>query len=84
METTMYIAAHNDWWSRDRSAFGQWYVAIPRVNAAAFDAASDPVPGTWLPRSPYKGGTPEHIEYNRQMQAKAEQMAADLNAATKT
>lgn len=75
-----YFATNNDWYNCKVSAFGQWFVALPRAYYTAYDASHDPVPGTWIDRSPHKGGTPAHLAYDAAAQAQCDALAAYLNA----
>lgn len=75
--TPRYIAQHSDWWHKDSSNFGRWYVGEVRDSAAVFDAQSTPV--CWMPDSPFEGGSLSHIRFVAEQGERAQLIARLLN-----
>lgn len=73
-----YAAAHNDFWNRQQSNWGRWYVGAVRDGAQAYDAPLAPV--LWIERSPYIGGTDAHRQHDEWAEKTAHDIAARLNS----
>lgn len=75
-----FTHSHNNWWHRREMAWGQWFVAEPRANAAAYDCAHQ-TPVVWFPASPFKNGSVSHRIWDAVMEQAARMSAAKRNQA---
>lgn len=64
----IYVS-HNDYRNKDKSNFGQFFVAIERPNASAYDAQYDPI--LFMPKNCYTPGTDVHKRRNEELEAMA-------------
>lgn len=74
-----YVHSHNDFWNQNL-AYGQWFVAKPRLGAADYDCAYE-MPVIWFARSPYRSNSLAHKIYNMAIEQAAKMSAENLNQA---
>ena len=78
----MWVVRHNDFWNKDTSNWGCYFVCTEK-HAAAYDSPVDEV-AVWMPKSPWLPDTPEgrekHLAHNRLQERRAKIIADALNA----
>ena len=67
--------SHNDFWHKDESNLGQFFVAVPVPNPAAYDSGFGQQIA-WIARSPFLGNTESHKAFNAEAEANARLIAA--------
>lgn len=73
---------HNDFWHRNESNYGRFFVATTKF-AAAYDSPIGEI-AVWMPKSPWLTDTPDglakHLEHNRIQESRAQIIADALNS----
>jgi hypothetical protein len=75
----MYAVSHSDYWNRNESNYGQWFIYKVNPNAGAYDSPGKPV--AWMEKSNWTGGSAEHLKHNDRMENLARVMCEALNKA---
>lgn len=65
--------SHNDFYNKDKSNFGRFFVAIECAGAAAYDTQYDPI--LFMPRNTYLPGTEAHRRRNSELERMAHSIA---------